>query len=246
MPVTNNAVVTTKKRNGNRSLHSLWEYKATSLTGKDDRDSPTNITTGAVSQDASADEENKSNVALEAKILVSTSSSSLHETAQLRKSVKEEAKKFEVGEKKSHDELALLKKKLGKLQGKEVEPEKDTSPIQENKTFQFWQQKLNNTSPAAKNKSSSYNKTGSAKSTDGHFVVADALAGAVTVSATGTAATEVTSAAVNAEEGTIPSENKAFDNNSITSGDSASLMSEFRVLVEKLVRKGKFLLLILI
>ena len=85
------------KRNGN-SLHSLWEYQATSLTGKDDPDSPTNITTGAVSPDASADEENKP---------VSPSSSSLHETAQLRKSVKEEAKKFEVGEKKSHEFLSL-------------------------------------------------------------------------------------------------------------------------------------------
>lgn len=240
-PVTNNAAVTTKKRNGNHSLHSLWEYKSTSLTGNDDRNSPTKISTVAVSPDASADEKNnpgksrKSLVALEANKLVSTSSSSLHETAQPRKSVKEEAKKFEVGKKKSEDELILLKKELGKLRGEEVESEKDTSSlqaVQENKTFQFWQQKSKNTSPVAKNESTSYNKTVSTESPRGDFVVADALAGPVTVAATATAATEVTSDAANAKENT-------FDNNSITSGDSAQLMSEFRALIEKLVQKGK-------
>jgi len=50
--------------------------------------------------------------------------------------------------------------------------------------------------------------------------------------------TEVASAAVT-EEGSLPSVDKSFDNDSITSGDTAQLMSEFRALVEKLVRKGK-------
>lgn len=254
-PVTNNKVVTTKKRSTKNSLHSLWEYRATSLTGKDDRDSSTNITTGAVSPDASPDDENKSGkndavhkkplIASEGEKLVSTSSSSLHENVQQpRKSVKEEAKKFEVGKKKSEDELTLLKKELGKLQGEEeVEPEKDAprQAVQEKKTFQFWQQKSNNTSPAAKNESTSFNKAVSTKSSGGDFVVADALAGTVTVAATATAATEVTQAAANAKEGSIPSESKSIDNSSITSGDSAQLMSEFRALIEKLVHKGKLL-----
>jgi len=246
-PVTNNAAVPKKKRN---NLHSLWEYRATSLTGKDPDSPPAAAkTTTTVQSEASprvvspvvsAKEGNKPGQsdgelailekdldAIDAKNVATNSSTSPN--VQPR-SVKEEAKKFEAEKNESEDELTLLKKELGTLQGKKLEPKEDT-PLQKKKAYQFWEQQTKDTSTVAKNESTSMNKSVSTESPRDDLIVA----------ATATAATEITSAATVAEEGDMPSESKSFDINSISSGDTAQLMSEFRAIIEKLVRKGKLL-----
>ncbi|KAK1735463.1 hypothetical protein QTG54_013626 [Skeletonema marinoi] len=261
-PVTNNAAAPKKKKS---DLHSLWEYRATSLQGNDPGSPPTTVRTTKtawsntsprvvspvasassspgplVNKPASSDDElallKKELDAIEAKKLAAKSSSSSPNVQPI--DVKKKAEKFEVSKRKSGDELTLLKKELETLQGKKVEPKKDT-PLQKKKSYLFWEQKTKDISPLAKNKSTSFNETGSAKSPgdDGR------VAGAVTVAATATAitATAVTqgtsAAAAVEEEGSMPSEDKSFDNDSITSADTAQLMSEFRSLVEKLVRKA--------
>eukprot|EP00984_Skeletonema_dohrnii_P004449 scaffold1582_cov143-Skeletonema_dohrnii-CCMP3373.AAC.17 len=264
-PVTNNAAAPKKKKS---DLHSLWEYRATSLQGNDPGSPPTTVRTTKtawsnasprvvspvasasssassspgplVNKPASSDDElallKKELDAIEAKKLATKSSSSSPNVQPI--DVKKKAEKFEVSKRKSGDELTLLKKELETLQGKKVEPKKDT-PLQKKKSYLFWEQKTKDLSPPAKNKSTSFNETGSTKSPGDDGRVAGAVTVAATATAiTATAATQGTSAAAVEEEGIIPSEDKSFDNDSITSADTAQLMSEFRALVEKLVRKA--------
>jgi len=273
-PVTNNAASAPKKKKSD--LHSLWEYRATSLQGNDPGSPPTTVRTTKtawsnasprvvspvasasssassspgplVNKPASSDDElallKKELGAIEAKKLATKSSSSSPNVQPI--DVKKKAKKFEVSKRKSGDELTLLKKELETLQGKKVEPKKDT-PLQKKKSYLFWEQKTKDAPPLAKNKSTSFNETGSAKQPGDDGRVAGAVTVAATATAiTATAATQGTSATAVEEKGSMPSEDKSFDNDSITSADTAQLMSEFRALVEKLVRKGKLLQLHLV
>lgn len=256
-PVTNNAAAPKKKKS---DLHSLWEYRATSLTGNDPGSPPTTASSKAsprvvspvasassspgspVNEQAARDNElampKKELGAIEAKKLATKSSSSSLNVQP--RNVKKEAKKFEVGKSKTDDELTLLKKELETLQGKSEESKKDTPPLQKKKSYLFWEQKTKNTLPLAKNENASFSETVSAELPGDDGVISDAFTGGA-VAVTAAAATKGTPAAPIAGEGSMPSEDKSFDNDSITSGDTAQLMSEFRALVEKLVRKGKLL-----
>eukprot|EP00986_Skeletonema_menzelii_P021477 scaffold34685_cov131-Skeletonema_menzelii.AAC.1 len=253
-PVTNNAAAPKKKKS---DLHSLWEYRATSLTGNDPGSPPTTASSKAsprvvspvasassspgspVNEQAARDNElampKKELGAIEAKKLATKSSSSSLNVQP--RNVKKEAKKFEVGKSKTDDELTLLKKELETLQGKSEESKKDTPPLQKKKSYLFWEQKTKNTLPLAKNENASFSETVSAELPGDDGVISDAFTGGA-VAVTAAAATKGTPAAPIAGEGSMPSEDKSFDNDSITSGDTAQLMSEFRALVEKLVRKA--------
>jgi hypothetical protein len=142
--------------------------------------------------------------------------------------------------------------------------------IKKKNVHSFWEQKTKDAPPVAVNKSIPLNQTArytksppekkekelAEAGDDGATSdAADAkhVAGSVTVAAAATpqpppapqsasvvksetATTEVASDGVT-EEGSV---DRSLDNDSITSGDTAQLMSEFRALVEKLVRKGKY------
>ena len=194
-PVTNNAAAP-KKKKGN--LHSLWEYRATSLTGNDPGSPPTTVRTTTTAWSANSSPRVVSPVE-------SASSSP-------GRDVKKEAKKFEVDNRKSEDELTLLKKELETLQGKKEESKKD-APLQKKESYLFWEQK---TKDNAKNEST--------VPTEDDGAISDALTGAVAATAAASASTKGTPDATSAGD------------------DTAQLMSEFRALVEKLVRKGKLYL----
>ena len=150
-----------------------------------------------------------------------------------------------------------------------IKKKESTPPRKKKKNVHsFWEQKTKDAEPLAVSKTVPFNQTASYTKSppetkgkklaesedDGATSEADPkiFAEAVTVAAaataiTATVATEDTpkpapQAAPPAapEEGSLASVDKSFDNDSITSGDTVQLMSEFRTLVEKLVRKCKW------
>lgn len=208
-PVRNNAA-SSKQKKGN--LHSLWEYRATSLKGSPE--GPVRLATPRV----------------------------VSPVATERRSVKKEAQKFEANKPKQDEltllkkELEILQgKNIQKNNDTPLQKKKKKN------AYLFWEQKSEDSDVSKLNSINQNGSPKSERMRGNNSAAAGDSAGAPSIATAGsaftaTAASEVTSEA--ASDVDCPADTDTAQRGQFI---TPQLMSEFRAFVEDLVRKGELL-----